>query len=61
MSTLQNKPAHWHLRAQEPRVLAEHITDPIAKAGILKTSEEYDRLALRAALRMQDQDERTAG
>jgi hypothetical protein len=52
MPTLLNNPAHWHLRAQETRLLASQLEDPEAKATILKMADEYDRLAIRAAKRL---------
>jgi hypothetical protein len=50
MSTLLNNPAHWHLRAQESRLLACEITDPVAKATILRIADDDDGLAARAVL-----------
>ena len=55
MLTLLNNPAYWQLRADETRLLAEHLIDPEARATILKIAEEYDRLALRALTRMQEE------
>jgi hypothetical protein len=52
MSPLLNNPAHWHLRAQEARLLASQLEEPEAKAATLKIAEEYDRLAVRAAERL---------
>jgi hypothetical protein len=52
MPALLNNPAHWHLRAQEARLLANALEDPEAKAATLKIADEYDRLAQRAAKRM---------
>jgi hypothetical protein len=52
MPTLLNNPAHWHLRAQEARLLAAALEDPEAKSATLKIADEYDRLAVRAAQRM---------
>jgi hypothetical protein len=52
MTTLLNNPAHWHLRAQEARLLAAQLDDPEARAATLKIADEYDLLALRAANRM---------
>jgi hypothetical protein len=54
MPVLLNNPAHWHLRAQEARLLAAHLEDAEAKAATLKIAEEYERLAVRAAKRMED-------
>ena len=52
MPVLLNNPAHWHLRAQEARLLASQLENPEAKAATLKIADEYDRLALRAAERL---------
>jgi hypothetical protein len=49
---LLNNPGHWHLRAQEARLLAAQLEDIEAKAATLKIAEEYERLAVRAAKRM---------
>ncbi|HEY6860671.1 MAG TPA: hypothetical protein VI358_12895 [Pseudolabrys sp.] len=51
MPLLLNNPAHWHLRAQEARLLALHLKDPEANAAVLKIADEYDHLAVRAAQR----------
>jgi hypothetical protein len=58
MSILLNNPAHWHLRAQEARLLAAQLEDLVAKEATLKIADEYDRLAVRAAKRMADDDEK---
>jgi hypothetical protein len=52
MPLLLNNPIHWNLRAQETRLVAQQLEDPEAKAVILKIADEYDRLAVRAAARM---------
>jgi hypothetical protein len=52
MPLFLNNPAHWHLRAQELRLLAQQLEDQEAKASILKMAEEYDRLCIRAAKRI---------
>jgi hypothetical protein len=54
MPILLNNPAHWHLRAQEARLLAAQLEDLVAKQATLKIADEYDRLAVRAAKRMAD-------
>jgi hypothetical protein len=54
MPALLNNPAHWQLRADETRLLADHLIDPEARATILKIADEYDRLAGRALARMQE-------
>ena len=47
-----HNPAHWHLRAQEARLLAAQLEDPFAKEATLRIAGEYDRLAVRATKRM---------
>jgi hypothetical protein len=46
--SLMHHAAHWRQRAQNQRELAELVDSPEIKAAILKTAEEYERLALRA-------------
>jgi hypothetical protein len=58
MPILLNNPAHWHLRAQEARLLAAQLEDPVAKEATLRIAEEYDRLAVRATKRMADAAEK---
>jgi hypothetical protein len=48
MPELLTDPAHWHLRAQEARRLAQKLEDPEAKAAKLEMAGKYDRLAARA-------------
>jgi hypothetical protein len=55
MPFLLNNPGHWHLRAQEARLLASKLEDPEAEATILKIAEEYERLAVRSAKRLAEQ------
>jgi hypothetical protein len=55
MPLLLNNPTHWNLRAQEARLVAQQLEDPEAKTAILlKIADEYDRLAVRAAARMNE-------
>jgi hypothetical protein len=56
MPSLLNNPAHWHLRAEETRLLAAQLIDPEAKATILKIADEYERLAHRALIRMKEEN-----
>ena len=55
MPRLLNNPAHWHLRAQEAKLLASKLEDLVAKAATLKIAEEYDQLATRAEKRERDE------
>jgi hypothetical protein len=50
-TSLRDDPNHWHDRAKEARALANQEHDPIAKAMILQIADDYDRLAVRAAVR----------
>jgi hypothetical protein len=61
MPILLNNPAHWHLRAQEARLLAAHLEDPVAKEATLRIADEYERLAVRAAKRMAEVAEKGSG
>jgi len=46
-------PEHWRRRAQELRSIADELTAfARAKASLSRTAEEYDRLAMRAARRL---------
>ena len=56
MPSLLNNPAHWQLRAEETCSLAAQLIDPEAKATILKIADEYERLAHRALIRMQEEN-----
>jgi hypothetical protein len=40
-----DNPNHWRKRAQEARVLAEKISDPIARQSMSRTAEHYEWLA----------------
>jgi hypothetical protein len=48
-----NDPEHWHQRAEESRVLAEQMSDEISKQMMLRIADDYDKLAVRAAMRLQ--------
>jgi len=47
-------PDHWRKRAIETRILAEQATDQVSKGIMLQIAADYDRLAVRAALRIID-------
>ena len=59
VATSLHDPDHWRRRAQEMHAIADGMTIlPSAKASLLRTAEEYERLAERAerrALRRNDQ------
>ena len=42
---------HWRRRAEESRVLA--MNDETSKHMMLRIADDYDRLAVRAAMRLQ--------
>ena len=46
-----NDPRYWHRRAEEARVLAEQISGERNKERMLKVADDYDELAVRAAIR----------
>jgi hypothetical protein len=48
-----NDPEHWRRRAEESRVLAEQMNDETSKHMMLRIADDYDRLAVRAAMRLQ--------
>jgi hypothetical protein len=44
-------PEHWRRRAEEARALAEQMSDEWSKQTMLKIADDYDKLAVRAAIR----------
>ena len=46
-----NNPRYWHRRAEEARVLAEQMSGERNKERMLKVADDYDELAVRAAIR----------
>jgi len=46
-----NDPQHWRQRAEEARVLAEQMSDEWSKQAMLRIAADYDKLAVRAAMR----------
>jgi hypothetical protein len=49
-----NKPKYWHQRAEEARVSAERMSNERTKNMMLKVADDYDELAVRAAIRAID-------
>ena len=50
-----NNPEYWHRRAEEARVLAERMSNERTKKMMLKVADDYDELAVRAAIRSIDE------
>jgi hypothetical protein len=51
-----NDPTHWQQRAEEARVLAEQMKDEVTKQLMLGIAQDYDTLAVRAAIRLADKE-----
>jgi len=49
-----NDPEHWQQRAEESRVLAEQMTDEVARKMMLQIAADYERLSVRASIRLID-------
>ena len=56
MSWLPN-PKHWFERANETRLIASGIVDPVVRTIICKMADEYDRLAALAIRRLENREE----
>lgn len=48
MQSTRASAEHWRTRAKEARALADEISDPDAKAGMLAVADNYDKIAKRA-------------
>jgi hypothetical protein len=49
MSTsILDDPEHWRQRAEESRLIAEQLDDPVARAAMLRIAEDYERIAEQA-------------
>ena len=51
--SIATDPAHWHLRADEARKMADGY-DPDTKKRLFKLADEYDKLAERVLKRQRD-------
>jgi hypothetical protein len=46
--SIANDPEHWRKRAEDMRMLAKEIKDPLSKETMLRIADDYERLAKRA-------------
>jgi hypothetical protein len=44
-------PAHWRMRAQEARLMANQVEDVITKTALFKIADDYERMADHRVLR----------
>ena len=49
-----NDPKYWHQRAEEARAMAKQMSSELSKKMMLKVADDYDRLAIKAAIRSMD-------
>ena len=54
-----NGPEQWHQRAEEARVLAEQMSNELHKEMMLKVADNYEQLAVKAAVRSIDERKRS--
>jgi hypothetical protein len=50
----------WRQRAEESRATAEQMSDETAKQSMLRVAGDYDKLAVRVAMRVIDQAKRSS-
>ena len=54
-SHIFDDPKHWQQRAEEARVLAEQMSDAASREMMLGIAKDYERLAVRAEQRAQEE------
>ena len=50
-----NDPQYWHQRAEEARAMAKQMSSELSKKMMLKVADDYDGLAVKAAIRSMDE------
>ena len=50
-----NNPKYWHQRAEEARAMAKQMSSELSKKMMLKVADDYDGLAVKAAIRSMDE------
>ena len=50
-----NDPKYWHQRAEEARAMAKQMSSELSKKMMLKVADDYDGLAVKAAIRSMDE------
>jgi hypothetical protein len=53
-NSILNDAAHWRERADEARALADQMSDPDARASMLRVAQEYEKIAERALARVRE-------
>ena len=54
-----NDPEYWYKRAEEARVLAERMSNERTKKMMLRVADDYDQLAVKAAIRSIDETKKS--
>ena len=54
-----NDPKYWHQRAEEARAMAKQMSGELSKKMMLKVADDYDGLAVRAAVRFINERKRS--
>ena len=50
-----NNPKYWHQRAEEARAMAKQMSSELSKKMMLRVADNYDQLAVKAAVRSIDE------